>query len=153
MGKLVVCADHPSNDFFKQYPNCRTYNNSTNDFVGATLKALSEEPMPLTDDQRHELSWEAATNRFLRAADLNKRGKTSSEKSIPSSGGEAFMSISLRDLRRNLEDASAYMHYVVSGNEAARCAFGAIPRTLQPDEQQRKELGLPPPPPVESSRH
>lgn len=71
MGKIVVCANHPSNDFFKQFPNCRTYNDSKG-FVEATNKALNEEPDELTNAQGHELSWEAATKRFLRAADLDQ---------------------------------------------------------------------------------
>ncbi|KAJ6722885.1 DIGALACTOSYLDIACYLGLYCEROL SYNTHASE 2 CHLOROPLASTIC [Salix koriyanagi] len=110
MGKIVVCANHPSNDFFKQFPNCRTYDNS-NGFVEATRKALTEEPAELTGAQRHELSWEAATERFLRVADLD-------------------------------QDVSAYLHHVALGFETSRRAFGAIPGSLQPDEEQCKELGL-----------
>lgn len=43
---------------------------------------------------------------------------------------------------RSMEDASAYVHYLTSGFEAMRRAFGAIPASLQPDEEQCKELGL-----------
>ncbi|KAK9910546.1 hypothetical protein M0R45_034503 [Rubus argutus] len=71
MGKIVVCANHPSNEFFKQFPNCRTYENSDG-FVKVTQQALAEQPAQLTDAQRHELSWEAATERFLRAAELEQ---------------------------------------------------------------------------------
>ncbi|KAE8733338.1 Digalactosyldiacylglycerol synthase 2 [Hibiscus syriacus] len=71
MGKIVVCVNHPSNDFFKQFPNCRIYDDE-NCFVEVTRKALSEEPVPLTDAQRRELSWEAATERFLRVSELNQ---------------------------------------------------------------------------------
>ncbi|KAF2282568.1 hypothetical protein GH714_043197 [Hevea brasiliensis] len=79
MGKIVICANHPSNDFSSSFPNCRTYDNS---------------------------------NEFVTAA------------------------------RKNMEDASAYLHYVVSGLEVSRRAFGAFPGSLQPDKEQRQELGL-----------
>ncbi|KAM0940966.1 putative digalactosyldiacylglycerol synthase [Dioscorea sansibarensis] len=132
MGKIVVCADHVSNDFFKQFPNCYTYS-SNNEFVKITLKALSEEPVPLTDEQRYELSWEAATKRFLAVADLNK---IISDK-VPSSSKSKT-----HKLRRSIEEASANLHQAISGLETARRAFGAIPKTLRPDEKQCEELGL-----------
>ncbi|KAK9274390.1 hypothetical protein L1049_019204 [Liquidambar formosana] len=136
MGKLVVCANHPSNDFFRQFPNCRMYENS-NGFVEATCKALTEEPAELTNAQRHELSWDAATERFLKAAELDQALATRLVKT-PSKN---FMSMSL-NLRRNIDDASAFVHYVASGFEASRRVFGGIPGSLQPDEEQCKELGL-----------
>lgn len=134
MGKIVVCANHPSNEFFKQFPNCRTYDNS-NGFVEATRKALTEEPAELTGAQRHELSWEAATERFLRVADLDQVSARKPAKSLLKS----FASISLNT---QMEDVSAYLHHVALGFETSRRAFGAIPGSLQPDEEQCKELGL-----------
>jgi digalactosyldiacylglycerol synthase len=41
-----------------------------------------------------------------------------------------------------VEEASVYVHQCLSGVEAARQAFGAVPKSLYPDEQQCKELGL-----------
>ncbi|KDP28670.1 hypothetical protein JCGZ_14441 [Jatropha curcas] len=136
MGKIVVCANHPSNDFFKQFPNCRTYDNR-NEFVEATHRALTEQPAELTDAQRYELSWEAATERFLRIAELDQASVSKPGKSTADNLASTSLS-----LRRNMEDASAYVHYVASGFEASRRAFGAIPGSLQPDEEQCKELGL-----------
>lgn len=136
MGKIVVCANHPSNDFFKQFPNCRTYNDSK-DFVKVTCKALADEPAQLTDAQRHELSWEAATERFLRAADLDH----ASRKNLSEFSSNKFMSASL-NLGGKIEDLSAQAHHFVSGFEVSRRIFGAIPGSLQPDEEQRRELGL-----------
>ncbi|KAK3194856.1 hypothetical protein Dsin_026166 [Dipteronia sinensis] len=136
MGKIVVCANHTSNDFFKQFPNCRTYNDD-HDFVEATQKALTEEPAELSDEQSHELSWEAATERFLSVAELDQ----TSDKRLSKSPLKKFASASL-DVSRNLGDASAYVHYVASGFEVSRRVFGAVPGSLQPDEEQRKELGL-----------
>ncbi|XP_020087351.1 digalactosyldiacylglycerol synthase 2, chloroplastic-like [Ananas comosus] len=137
MGKIVICANHPSNDFFKRFPNCHMYNTG-DEFVKLTLKALAEEPVPLTDELRHELSWEAATERFVRVAELDF---AVSEKPLPSAS-QRFMYISSDEVRKNIEEASAIIHHTVSGIEAARCAFGAIPKTLRPDEQQCRELGL-----------
>ncbi|XP_058211555.1 digalactosyldiacylglycerol synthase 2, chloroplastic-like isoform X2 [Rhododendron vialii] len=129
MGKIVVCANHPSNDFFKQFPNCRTYDDSKG-FVEATRKALTEEPSPLTDAQRHKLSWEAATERFLRAAELEQ---APSQKRLTKSSSKLFMSTSL-SFKRRMEDASALAHFV-----------GTALLSSQPDEDQCKKLGLAPP--------
>jgi digalactosyldiacylglycerol synthase len=71
MGKIIICANHPSNEFFKQFPNCRIYNDES-EFVKLTMEALSDEPSPMTDDLLHKLSWEAATERFIKAAELDK---------------------------------------------------------------------------------
>ncbi|KAL0922364.1 hypothetical protein M5K25_006343 [Dendrobium thyrsiflorum] len=137
MGKLVICANHPSNDFFKQFPNCYTYN-SGKEFVKLTLKALSEEPSPVSDELRGKLSWEAATERFVEVAELNWN---ISEAVVPSTS-KPFMSLSSQELTKGVEEASAILHNTVSGIEVARRAFGAIPKTLRPDEQMCKELGL-----------
>lgn len=146
MGKLVVCANHPSNDFFKQFPNCRQYNDSKG-FVDATRKALSEEPAQMTDDLRYELSWEAATERFLKAAQLDQ----ASSANLSRTPSNTFMSTSL-SFKKRMEDTSAYLHYAASGYEMSRRAFGAIPGSLQPDEELSKDLGLPMPPRKRGSR-
>jgi digalactosyldiacylglycerol synthase len=134
MGKIVVCANHPSNEFFKQFVNCWTYDNSKG-FVEATSRALTEEPAELTGAQRHELSWEAATERFLRVADLDQVFARKPARSL----SKNFASTSLNT---RMEDVSAYLHYVALGSETSRRAFGAIPGSLQPDKELCKELGL-----------
>ncbi|XP_042506002.1 digalactosyldiacylglycerol synthase 2, chloroplastic-like isoform X2 [Macadamia integrifolia] len=136
MGKIVICANHPSNEFFKQFPNCHIYDDAEG-FVKVTRKALAEEPVPQTDEDRHELSWEAATERFLKVAELNVASTRKPEKAPTKN----FMSLSL-NLRRKIEDAAAFVHNAASGIEVARKAFGAIPGSLEPDEEQCKELGL-----------
>lgn len=130
MGKIVVCANHPSNEFFMQFPNCRTYDDSEG-FVKAILKALADEPAPLTDAQRHALSWEAATDRFLKAAELDT---LPTKKQTTTTTSEPFLSASL-NLTKKLEDASALVHFVGTGFLSS-----------QPDEEQCKELGLKVPP-------
>lgn len=127
MGKIVVCADHPSNDFFKQFPNCRTYNDGKG-FVKATCMALSDQPLMLTDAQMHELSWEAATERFLKVSELKKLPAKKS--GVKSSNG--FLSTSL-SLPRSLEDASAFVHFM-----------GTAVVGSQPDKEQQKDLGVNP---------
>ncbi|KAK6147301.1 hypothetical protein DH2020_018213 [Rehmannia glutinosa] len=71
MGKFVVCADHPSNDFFRAFPNCLTYK-TPEDFVAKVKEAMANEPQPLTPEQRYHLSWEAATQRFMEYSELDK---------------------------------------------------------------------------------
>ncbi|WOG90469.1 hypothetical protein DCAR_0209713 [Daucus carota subsp. sativus] len=124
MGKLVVCANHPSNEFFKQFPNCKMFEDGIG-FVEATCKSLAEDPSPLSDAERHKLSWEAATERFLSAAELDIALKNK----LPETPNH-FISKSFFVLR-NLEYASALMHYIGSGLLSSK-----------PDEEQRKELGL-----------
>ncbi|CAM9002623.1 unnamed protein product [Rhodiola kirilowii] len=141
MGKIVVCANHPSNEFFKQFPNCRTYNDSKG-FVSETQKALTDEPQRLTDAHRHELSWEAATERFLKVAELDNNDIPPPKK-LDKARSMSFMSMS-QTVEHNLEDASAYLHYVASGSEFSRKVFGAVPGSLEPDEELCKDLGLSP---------
>lgn len=136
MGKIVVCAKHPSNEFFKQFPNCRMYNDSKG-FVTATQKAPSENPAPLTDAQRHELSWEAATERFLRVAELDRGPiRPPSEEPLEKCGTLSF------NMKKRLEETSALIHNAVMGSEMTRRAFGAVPGTLHPDEELCREIGL-----------
>jgi digalactosyldiacylglycerol synthase len=92
--------------------------------------------------QRYELSWEAATERFIEAADINLHAAESKIHETSKVSLPAFLRT--RKLKRNLEDASAYLHQALSGLEVTRRAFGAVPKTLQPDEQLCKELGLAP---------
>ncbi|KAG6432419.1 hypothetical protein SASPL_103995 [Salvia splendens] len=128
MGKIVVCANHPSNDFFKQFPNCRMYDDSEG-FVKETRKALQDQPAPLTDAQKHELSWDAATERFLESAELEK-----TVKKLENKPSKLYMSTSF-SLKNNLEDASALLHYV-----------GTALVSKEPDEEQSKQVGLSVPP-------
>jgi len=74
MGKFVVCADHPSNEFFKQFSNCLIFDpNKPQDFNDKLQYALKHEPAALSDAERHALSWEAATDRFLNVASSEVR--------------------------------------------------------------------------------
>lgn len=71
MGKWVVCARHPSNDFFAQFPNCLFFSNEE-EFAANVQWALHHDPLPLTREQRYALTWEAATERFLMASKITK---------------------------------------------------------------------------------
>lgn len=126
MGKIVICADHVSNEFFKQFANCRTFKDGKS-FVEVTRQALTEQPAPLTDSIMHELSWDAATSRFLKAAELNN---IPDKKPTKSNSKKGFMSTSL-SFNKKLEDASAFVHFVGTGLVSP-----------VPNEQQIKELGL-----------
>lgn len=135
MGKFVVCADHPSNEFFKDFPNCYIYR-TCEEFLEKVKQAMNSEPLPLTPEQQHMLSWEAATDRFLQASELDQFLK----------GNKVLKN--RRFLRASATMGGVFnygmflAHYCLSGIEIARLASGAIPGTLHMNEEQQRELGL-----------
>ncbi|PSS01621.1 Digalactosyldiacylglycerol synthase [Actinidia chinensis var. chinensis] len=146
MGKFVVCADHPSNKFFRSFPNCLTYN-SPKDFVAKVKEAMDSEPQPLTPEQRYNLSWEAATQRFMEYSDLDK--VLNNEKGDPqltqSNGKIVKRSVSMPNLTDVVDGGLAFAHYCLTGNEFLRLCSGAIPGTRGYDQQHSKDLNLLPP--------
>ncbi|KAL3677624.1 hypothetical protein R1sor_027572 [Riccia sorocarpa] len=153
MGKNVVCAYHPSNDFFQSFPNCYVYK-TPEEFVQKVKEAMTSEPVPLTAEQRYLLSWEAATDRFLDCAELDNlpRKSGSSETAISSSGAEVgkkkkamSLSMSIGNFSDMLDRGLAFTHFFLSGIEPARRMFGALPGTIHPDIQLCKDLNLLPP--------
>jgi digalactosyldiacylglycerol synthase len=69
MGKWVVVADLPCNAWFGGFRNTLRYRTPA-EFAGALRHALAHDPHPVTADEAAALSWEAATQRFLDAAEL-----------------------------------------------------------------------------------
>ncbi|XP_057778325.1 digalactosyldiacylglycerol synthase 1, chloroplastic [Salvia miltiorrhiza] len=141
MGKFVVCSDHPSNDFFRAFPNCFTYK-TPEDFVAKVKEAMAKEPLPLTPEQRYSLSWEAATQRFMEYSDLDKvlnnPGSSRSNNSMTKSR-------SMPNLNDVVDGGLAFAHYCLTGNEFLRLCTGATPGTREYDNQQCKDLHLLPP--------
>lgn len=89
MGKYVIIPDHPSNTFFKRFPNCLLYK-SKMEFVDFLQYAITHQPEPLSEVLIHQLTWEAATERFIEASAISRRdakwrdrvGKTKSDENI-----------------------------------------------------------------------
>lgn len=67
MGKTVLIIEHTSNDFFSTFPNCHIFRTS-DDFSHMLERALSRDPLPLSEEDAYRLSWRAATRRFYDAA-------------------------------------------------------------------------------------
>lgn len=148
MGKFVICADHPSNDFFRAFPNCLTYK-SSEEFVAKVKEVLTNEPHPLTAVQRYNLSWEAATQRFIEYSELDKVLSKSNVDSME--GGRANLvskikkSVSMPSLSEVVDGGLAFAHYCLTGNELLRLSTGAIPGTRDYDKQHCVDLHLLPP--------
>lgn len=71
MGKWVVCAKHPSNDFFEEFPNCLTFRDQE-EFAANVLWALNNDPIPLSVEHRYKLSWDAATERLISSSAMTQ---------------------------------------------------------------------------------
>ncbi|KAL7225932.1 hypothetical protein ACSBR1_021143 [Camellia fascicularis] len=147
MGKFVVCADHPSNEFFRSFPNCLTYK-TPEDFVVKVKEAMANEPLPLTAEQRYNLSWEAATQRFMEYSELNKvlnnndKGDSQSSQTNGTIVRKLASTPSLTDM---VDGGLAFAHYCFTGNELLRLCTGAIPGTRDYDKKHCKDLHLLPP--------
>ena len=66
MGKFVILPHHSSNEFFFQFPNCYSYS-STEECLKHLDHCQNNDPVPLSKEYQHLLSWEAATERLLKA--------------------------------------------------------------------------------------
>ncbi|CAM9096403.1 unnamed protein product, partial [Heterosigma akashiwo] len=67
MGKFALIPDHPSNEFFKQFPNCLVYGNKE-EFRAHLAFALEAAPAPMTEAALRPFTWEAATERLVAAS-------------------------------------------------------------------------------------
>lgn len=144
MGKFVICADHPSNDFFRAFPNCLTYKTSE-DFVAKVKEAMANEPQPLTPEQRYNLSWEAATQRFMEYSELDKVLNKQESTSVNADNLKISKSISMPTLSAAVDGGLAFAHYCLTGNEILRLSTGAIPGTRNYSKQHCMDLHLLPP--------
>lgn len=72
MGKFVIIPDHPSNQFFLQFPNCLAYKN-LRECVEKISWALENDPTPLSEEHAHIFTWEAATDRLIESSIVTKR--------------------------------------------------------------------------------
>ncbi|KAK1263323.1 hypothetical protein QJS04_geneDACA008605 [Acorus gramineus] len=145
MGKFVICADHPSNEFFRAFPNCLTYKTSE-DFVMRVKEAMASDPVPLTPEERYNLSWEAATQRFMAFSDLDRVLGSNNEDTMEGNKSNKTIkkSISMPNLTQTVDGALAFAHHCLTGNEVLRLCTGALPGTREYDQQHCRDLHLPP---------
>lgn len=105
MGKFVVCAEHPSNEFFSHFSNCLIYR-TPEEFIQCVQKAMTSEPAALTPEERHSLTWEAATNRFLDVAEI-KRPKSFVQDKLEGTGWALYNAATGVDVLRRLAGHSS----------------------------------------------
>jgi len=72
MGKFAIIPKHVSNEFFLQFSNCLAYE-TLEECVKNIQWALDNEPSPLTEEEAHIFTWDAATDRMIEASIVTKR--------------------------------------------------------------------------------
>ena len=142
MGKWVVVAEHPSNAFFAaNFRNCLTYR-TPEEFSDRIAHALQRDPAPLSPAERHSLTWEAATERFMEVADAEPPPKARCVRCCARGmrrcgGGEALRRARARAARQGAwrhavaDWAAAQVHNTLTGVEPLRGLAGAGPGTLK----------------------
>mmetsp|Transcript_12386 Transcript_12386/g.35438 ORF Transcript_12386/g.35438 Transcript_12386/m.35438 type:complete len:712 (+) Transcript_12386:54-2189(+) len=80
MGKFVIIPRHPSNSFFEQFPNALMYD-SLEGAVDKLIFAMESAPAPLDALFSRLLSWEAATERLIKASTVVEKGEDDLTKS------------------------------------------------------------------------
>ncbi|KAL7578770.1 hypothetical protein ACA910_015998 [Epithemia clementina (nom. ined.)] len=89
MGKFVIIPHHPSNHFFSQFPNCLQYQpHRYYEFCVLLKYALTHTPTPLSAEHKHLLTWEAATDRFIKASAVSLRDEARRERIAARQGDE-----------------------------------------------------------------
>ena len=94
-----------------------TYRTSE-DFVAKVKEALENEPYPLTPEQRYQLSWEAATQRFMEYSELDRilNMENNGEKESVDKGKLIAKSASMPNLTELVDGGLAFAHYCLIGN-------------------------------------
>ncbi len=71
MGKFVILPKHSSNTFFLQFSNCLAYESKI-ECVEKLKWALANEPKPLSEEERYQLTWEGANERLYQSSVLTE---------------------------------------------------------------------------------
>ena len=75
LGRWLVVPRHACNEWVGRFRACLQYDPAdAASYDAALARALSEPPPPLAEDEARQLTWEAATARFLDAAEASLAG-------------------------------------------------------------------------------
>jgi hypothetical protein len=67
MNRYVIIPNHPSNEFFMQFTNCLSYD-TLDECANKMAWALHNTPTLLTENEKRQFTWEAATERLMESS-------------------------------------------------------------------------------------